>query len=44
MNNFQVQYVRDRNALPLTRDYIAAVEARYRRILDTHAHGTGYAA
>ena len=44
MNNFQVQYVRDRNALPLTRDYIAAVEARYRRILDTHAHGPGYAA
>ena len=30
--NFQVQYVRDRNALPLTRDYIAEAEARYRAI------------
>src|SRR5436305_5032224 len=30
--NFQVQYVRDRNALPITRDYIAEAEARYRAI------------
>ena len=30
--NFQVQYVRDRNALPITRDYIAEAEARYRKI------------
>jgi cyclopropane-fatty-acyl-phospholipid synthase len=30
--NFQVQYVRDRNALPITRDYIAQAEARYREI------------
>jgi len=30
MNNFQVQYVRDRRALPLTRDYMAEAEARYR--------------
>ena len=30
--NFQVQYVRDRNALPITRDYMAETEARYRKI------------
>ncbi|HEY4070008.1 MAG TPA: cyclopropane-fatty-acyl-phospholipid synthase family protein [Sphingomicrobium sp.] len=30
--NFQVQYARDRNALPITRDYIAEAEARYRKI------------
>jgi cyclopropane-fatty-acyl-phospholipid synthase len=30
--NFQVQYVRDRNALPITRDYITEAEARYRKI------------
>ena len=30
--NYQVQYVRDRNALPITRDYMAEAEARYRRI------------
>ena len=28
--NYQVQYVRDRNALPITRDYMAEAEARYR--------------
>ena len=28
--NYQIQYVRDRNALPITRDYIAAAETRYR--------------
>ena len=27
--NFQVQYVRNRRALPITRDYIAEAEARY---------------
>ena len=27
--NFQVQYVRDRRALPITRDYMAEAEARY---------------
>jgi cyclopropane-fatty-acyl-phospholipid synthase len=27
-----VQYVRDRNALPATRDYMAEAEARYRKI------------
>ena len=30
MNNYQVQYVRDRRALPITRDYISEAEARYR--------------
>lgn len=28
--NYQVQYIRDRTALPITRDYMAQVEARYR--------------
>ena len=28
--NYQVQYVRDRRALPITRDYMAAAEAKYR--------------
>jgi cyclopropane-fatty-acyl-phospholipid synthase len=30
--NFQVQYVRDRNALPITRDYMAEAEQRYRKL------------
>jgi cyclopropane-fatty-acyl-phospholipid synthase len=30
--NYQVQYVRERTALPITRDYMAEAEARYRRI------------
>jgi cyclopropane-fatty-acyl-phospholipid synthase len=30
--NFQVQYVRDRTALPITRDYMAEAELRYRKI------------
>jgi cyclopropane-fatty-acyl-phospholipid synthase len=30
--NFQVQYVRNRHALPLTRDYMAQAEARYRAL------------
>ena len=30
--NFQVQYVRDRNALPITRDYMFETEQRYRKI------------
>ena len=28
--NFQVQYIRDRHALPITRDYMATAETRYR--------------
>ncbi len=30
LNNFQVQYVRDRRALPIARDYMAEAEERYR--------------
>ena len=30
MCNFQVQYVRDRNAVPITRDYMIEAEQRYR--------------
>jgi len=29
--NYQVQYIRDRRALPITRDYMAEAEGRYRR-------------
>ena len=29
--NYQVQYIRDRNALPITRDYMAEAEAKYRQ-------------
>ena len=29
--NYQVQFVRNRHALPITRDYMAEAEARYRR-------------
>ncbi len=30
--NYQVQYIRDRRALPITRDYMAEAEARYRAL------------
>src|SRR5690242_9205067 len=30
--NYQVQYVRERTALPITRDYMMEAEARYRKI------------
>ena len=30
--NYQVQYVRDRNALPITRDYMLENERKYREI------------
>jgi cyclopropane-fatty-acyl-phospholipid synthase len=30
--NYQVQYIRERTALPITRDYMAEAEERYRRI------------
>ncbi|MEO8453982.1 MAG: cyclopropane-fatty-acyl-phospholipid synthase family protein [Sphingomicrobium sp.] len=30
--NYQIQYIRDRRALPITRDYMAEAEARYRKI------------
>ena len=35
--NYQVQYIRDRNALPITRDYMAEAEARYRKLADETA-------
>jgi len=31
MNNYQVQYIRDRRALPITRDYMTEAETRYRQ-------------
>ena len=34
--NYQVQYIRDRHAVPITRDYMMEVEQRYRQI-DTAA-------
>jgi cyclopropane-fatty-acyl-phospholipid synthase len=30
--NYQVQYIRERSALPITRDYMAAAEGKYRAI------------
>jgi cyclopropane-fatty-acyl-phospholipid synthase len=30
--NYQVQYVRDRRALPITRDYMIEAERRYREL------------
>ena len=30
--NYQVQYIRDRNALPITRDYMLEAEQRYRKL------------
>jgi cyclopropane-fatty-acyl-phospholipid synthase len=30
--NYQVQYLRDRYAVPLTRDYMMEAEERYRRL------------
>jgi len=32
--NYQVQYIRDRSAVPITRDYMAEAEARYRAMGD----------
>ena len=32
MCNYQQQYVRDRNSLPITRDYMAEAEQRYRKL------------
>jgi len=32
MCNYQLQYVRDRNTLPITRDYMAEAEQRYRKL------------
>jgi cyclopropane-fatty-acyl-phospholipid synthase len=38
--NFQIQYIRDRHALPIGREYMAAAEARYHAVedgFDSHA-------
>jgi cyclopropane-fatty-acyl-phospholipid synthase len=37
--NYQVQYIRDRNALPITRDYMLETEQEYRQL----GAGTGTA-
>jgi cyclopropane-fatty-acyl-phospholipid synthase len=29
--NYQIQYIRDRHAVPITRDYMAEAEERYRK-------------
>jgi cyclopropane-fatty-acyl-phospholipid synthase len=29
--NYQIQYIRDRHAVPITRDYMMHAEERYRR-------------
>ena len=34
LGNYQVQYIRDRRALPITRDYMAAAELRYQQLTD----------
>ncbi len=37
--NYQIQYVRDRNALPITRDYLAQAEDRYRAATEQQQKG-----
>jgi cyclopropane-fatty-acyl-phospholipid synthase len=32
MNNYQIQYIRDRHAVPITRDYMAKAEAALRKL------------
>jgi len=32
LNNYQVQYLRDRTALPITRDYVLETERKYRAL------------
>lgn len=39
--NYQVQYVRDRRALPITRDYMTEAEARYRSAARSSASKAG---
>ena len=41
--NFQLQYIRERNALPITRDYIAEAEERYRKLAAAPANAPGRA-
>jgi len=37
--NYQVQYIRDRTALPITRDYMVETEARYRALAQAPVTG-----
>lgn len=39
--NYQIQYIRDRNALPITRDYMAEAEGRYRALSSASSDGAG---
>jgi cyclopropane-fatty-acyl-phospholipid synthase len=32
MNNYQIQYIRERHAVPITRDYMAKAEAALRKL------------
>jgi cyclopropane-fatty-acyl-phospholipid synthase len=41
MNNYQIQYIRDRRALPIIRDYMAAAEVRYRALSSASNAGAG---
>jgi cyclopropane-fatty-acyl-phospholipid synthase len=38
--NYQMQYIRERTALPITRDYMAEAEARYRKLAAEPAPAT----
>jgi cyclopropane-fatty-acyl-phospholipid synthase len=35
--NYQIQYVRERNAVPITRDYMVEAEQRYRQLANRPA-------
>jgi len=35
--NYQVQYIRERTALPITRDYMLETEKRYRKLAEDQA-------
>ena len=39
--NYQIQYIRDRHALPITRDYLGKAETRYRALSSASSAGAG---
>jgi cyclopropane-fatty-acyl-phospholipid synthase len=39
--NYQIQYIRDRHALPITRNYLGEVEERYRALSSASKAGAG---
>ena len=39
--NYQIQYIRDRRALPITRDYLGETEQRYRALSSAKSAGAG---